>query len=154
VAASAQEREGPAAESSASPDGIEFGDPSGTSPGGSSTREALIEDVEALIGDGFNYFDAELSFQKTRAKFVGDRIFTAILFGLIAAIVALLAVFGFVFGMILALTPLITAWGATAVVVGVLALLAWWLVRIAKGAIRSLKLAFSKSVESDEHGES
>lgn len=90
--------------------------------GKSASQRSLIDDVEALIHDGRTYFDAELSYQKTRAGFVSDRLKKTLIFGCVAAVLAVLAVLGLVVGSIVALAPLITGWGATGVVVGVLLL--------------------------------
>lgn len=115
----------------------------GEQPGEASSHEQsphpVIEDVEALVGDVLNYFDAEMAFQKTRLRFAGQSIKTALGAGVLALVLVLLAVFGLVFGLILALTPLITAWGATAVVVGALLLLAYLLVRKAMSSIKLMK---------------
>ena len=87
-------------------------------PGGDA--RSLLEDVEALIDDGKTYLEAELAFQKTRAAFVGDRTKSAIAFGAAALLFVSLALVGLTVGAIIALTPLLTAWGATAAVVGAL----------------------------------
>lgn len=88
----------------------------------SASERSLLDDVEALIHDGRLYLDAEMSYQKTRAGFVSDRLKKTIVFGCIALVMAILAVLGLVVGSIVALAPLITGWGATGVVVGVLLL--------------------------------
>ena len=85
---------------------------------------SLLEDVRALIDDGKTYLEAELGFQKTRAAFVADRAKSTMVFGAIAALLGFLALVGLTVGSIIALTPLLTAWGASAVVVAVLLLAA------------------------------
>lgn len=90
---------------------------------------SLADDVAALIDDARTYMDAELSYQKSRAGFVADRLKRTLAFGALAACIAVLAIFAVIFGLILALTPLLTAWGATAVVTLALVLAAWLLVR-------------------------
>lgn len=89
----------------------------------------LIDEVEALVDDGKTYLDAELVYQKTRMSFVTDRLQKAVVFGLAAAIVGLLAAIGLTVGLIIALTPLITGWGATFVVVGILLVAAFLLIK-------------------------
>jgi len=79
---------------------------------------SLIDDVEALIDDARTYFDAELSYQKTRASFVFDRLKKTLVYGAGAALLGFVALIGLTVGLIIALTPLITGWGATAVVIG------------------------------------
>lgn len=88
-----------------------------TSDGGGSS---IFDDVAALIDDGRTMVEAELAFQKTRVAYAGVRGKNAALFGIAALALAILAVFALVFGTLLALTPVLGAWGATAVVVAIL----------------------------------
>jgi hypothetical protein len=81
---------------------------------------SLRDDVEALIEDGKTYLETELVYQKTRAAFVADRAKGAVVYGAIAAALAVLALVGLTVGLIIALAPLLTAWGSSAVVVGAL----------------------------------
>jgi len=90
---------------------------------------SLLSDIEALIDDARTWFDAEIGYQKSRAGFVADRIKVLVGLGLGALFFLVMALFGLVVGLIIALTPLITAWGATAVVVGALLLGAFVMVR-------------------------
>ena len=103
----------------------------GASAGSKATGEtrSLIEDLEALVDDARTYIDAELTYQKTRAAFISDRLKKTIIFGVAAAAIAFLAAIGLTVGLIIALTPLITGWGATAVVVIVWLVAAYLLVR-------------------------
>jgi hypothetical protein len=81
---------------------------------------SLIDAVQALIDDGKTYLEAELGFQKTRAAFVADRAKSAVVLGALAALLGFLALVGLTVGAIIALSPMLTAWGASAVVVAVL----------------------------------
>ena len=92
-------------------------------------ERSLLDDVQALIDDARTYLDAELTYQKTRASFVSDRLKKAVVFGAGAAVIGLVAFIGLTVGLIIALTPLLTAWGATAVVVGLLLIVAFVLVK-------------------------
>ncbi len=83
-------------------------------------ERSLLDDVHALIDDGKTYLEAELSFQKTRAAFVADRAKSTMVFGMVAALLGFLALVGLTVGSIIALTPLLTAWGASALVVAIL----------------------------------
>lgn len=83
-------------------------------------ERSLLDDVRALIDDGRTYLEAELGFQKTRAAFVADRAKSTVVFGAISALLGFLALIGLVVGSIIALTPYLTAWGASALVVGIL----------------------------------
>jgi hypothetical protein len=111
--------------------------------GDQAERHSLLDDVHALIDDGRTYLEAELGFQKTRAAFVADRAKSAVVFGAVAALLALLALVGLTVGSIIALTPLLTAWGASAVVVAVLLLAAVLAVRAAGRRWASLMRAIS-----------
>lgn len=87
------------------------------SPG---SDRSLIEDVEALIDDGKTYLEAELAYQKTRAAYVADKAKGALIYGAVAAAFAFLALIGLTVGLIISLAPLLTPWGASALVVALL----------------------------------
>jgi hypothetical protein len=94
---------------------------------------SLLEDVRALIDDGKTYLEAELGYQKTRAAYVADRAKGAVVFGAIAALLAFLALVGLTVGLIIALSPWLTAWGASALVVALLLVSAGLAARAAAG---------------------
>lgn len=98
--------------------------------GGRAFR-SLRDDVEALIDDGRTYLETELVYQKTRAAFVADHAKGALVFGAVAALLGFLALIGLTVGLIIALAPLLTAWGSSALVVVLLLLGAWIAVRAA-----------------------
>ena len=98
---------------------------------GEPHERSLREDVEALIDDGKTYLEAELNFQKTRAAFVAERAKGAFIFGAIAALFGFLALIGLTVGLIIALTPMLTAWGASALVVALLLVAAFLAVKAA-----------------------
>jgi len=104
---------------------------------------SLLGDVEALIDDARTFFDAELNFQKSRAGYVAGRIKLAIVLGLGALFFAVMALFGLTVGLIIALTPLLTAWGATGAVVGALllgtAIMALKLLGVWKGMMAEIR---------------
>ena len=99
--------------------------------GAEQDLRSLREDVEALIDDGKTYLEAELIYQKTRAAFVADRAKGAVIYGAMAAAFGVLALIGLTVGLIIALTPLLTAWGASALVVGLLLIAAFLAMRAA-----------------------
>ena len=113
-----------------------------TAPSGD--HRSLVDDIEDLVLDAKTYIDAELSYQKTRASFVGASVKRMLAFGVIAAVLVFFAAIGLTVGLIIALTPLITAWGATAVVVGVMVLLALLLVRGAAKAWSDMMAAIKE----------
>lgn len=81
-------------------------------------------DLSALLEDGQTLIEAELAYQKARAVYAWQRgkgIALLLVMGLFFAFFALMAL---VVGLIIALVPLLTAWGAMAVVTLLLALAA------------------------------
>lgn len=104
---------------------------------------SLLEDVQALIDDGKTYAQAELNYQVTRAAYTADRAKGVAIFGAGAALVAFVAAIALAVGLIIALTPLITAWGATALVVGALLIVAWLMARRALDSLSDIQAAFS-----------
>ncbi len=81
-------------------------------------EESIVEEVAALIDDGRTYAQAEIAFQKTRAKLVGRHVGIAVLCGIIALILLNIAFLALAVGLVMALEPLVTIWGAIAIVVG------------------------------------
>ena len=113
--------------------------------GAEQELRSLRDDVEALIEDGKTYLEAELVYQKTRAAFVADRAKGAVIFGAIAVLIGFLALVGLTVGLIIALAPWLTAWGASAVVVGLLLVAALLAMRAASARWSRLMQA----IESD-----
>ncbi|MDD3798918.1 MAG: phage holin family protein [Novosphingobium sp.] len=91
---------------------------------GGGQEQTLFDDVAALIDDGRTMVEAELAYQKTRLAYAGRHGRNAAILGVLAAVLAVFALFGLVMGAIWALTPLLTAWGATAAVVAALLIVA------------------------------
>ena len=92
----------------------------------------LTEDIAALIASGRTYAEAELAFQKTRAALAGSNAGKAVAALVLALVLLNIALIALAIGVVLALQPLITIWGAIAVVVGMLLLSAGLLARSAK----------------------
>ncbi len=84
--------------------------------------ESLSEEIAALIDDGRTYAEAELAFQKRRASLAGRKIGGAVVFAILALILLHLMFIALAVGMVIALEPLVTIWGAIGIVVGVLLL--------------------------------
>ena len=101
-------------------DGLPEIEPPEPADDGERDLRSLRDDVEALIEDGKTYLETELVYQKTRAAFVADRAKGAVIYGAMAAAFGVLALIGLTVGLIIALTPWLTAWGASALVVGLL----------------------------------
>ena len=101
--------------------------------------DSLVDDLRNLAEDTGTALEAELAFQQARAGYAaGAAKGIAIRFAL-AALLALIALCTLAIGVLIALTPLIGAWAATAVVVGVLLLLAIVAALMGRSAIRKLK---------------
>lgn len=107
--------------------------------------ESITEELSALIDDGRTYAEAEIAFQKTRAKFAGKNIGTAIGFVVVAIITLHIAILALAVGMVIALEPLVTIWGAIAIVVGFLLLATAFLAFKAKKRAERLKVMFGSS---------
>ena len=105
-------------------------------------ERSLTADVAALFEDGRTYVEAELAFQKSRAAFALDRGKAGALYGVLAFAVLHLALIALVVGAVIALSPVLTPWGATAVVVGVLVLVGVILAWRAKARFTGLASAF------------
>ena len=85
---------------------------------------SLIEDLRLLAGDARTLAEAELAYQKSRAGALGAGLGKIAGIGAVAALLAILSLVAMVVGLVFALTPVLTAWGATAVVTVALLLLA------------------------------
>lgn len=118
--------------------------------GEEASDRSLLDDVEAAIDDGKTYLEAELAYQRTRAAFVADRAKDAALFAALGMSLALLALVALTVGLVIALVPLLTAWGAAAAVTGTWLLLAVVFMRMAAARWHRLMGAFLAKGERDE----
>lgn len=87
-----------------------------------ATERSLVEDLRLLIDDAQAMARAEYGYQKSRAFHAGQELKRAVIFTALAVACLIVALMALTLGAVLALTPHLTAWGATGVVV--LALLA------------------------------
>jgi len=110
------------------------GIPAGASPdcaaaSGDEFDESLFEEASALIDDTRTYVEAELTFQKTRAKLAGSLVGTSLALVIVALILLHIAFLALAVGLVIALEPLVTIWGAIAIVFGgtlaIVGLLCW-----------------------------
>jgi len=92
-------------------------EPVGESPRSGSS---LTDDLVALLDDGKTYLEAEKAYQKSRAIYAAHEGKSGIIHGLIAFALIHTALIGLVVGAVIALAPVLTIWGATALVAGVL----------------------------------
>ncbi|TRD09915.1 phage holin family protein [Erythrobacter insulae] len=107
--------------------------------------ESLTDEIAALINDGRTYAEAELVFQKTRAVIAGKSIGFAIGYVLVALVTLHIAVLALAVGLVIALEPLATIWGAIAIVVGALIVLTAFLVFAAKKHADRIGLMFGSA---------
>lgn len=77
-------------------------------------ERSLADDLRQLAEDGKAYAEAELAYQKSRAALAGQGVKTIAIFGGLAAALVFFALMALTLGLVLALTPLLTAWGAAA----------------------------------------
>ena len=113
----------------------------------------LLDDLQHLGGEARAAAAAEFAFQAARAGVIaaGSRnIALCVVFALVFVIFALgtLAI-----GRLLALTPLVTAWGATAIVVGLLGLAAALCLRGALSSWRRMRRAIFGKASDEELGQ-
>lgn len=98
--------------------------PSNTATAADADDRSLLDDVRQLADDARAVARAEVAYQKSRAAFAGQEARSIALFGVLAAVLAFFALMALTLGLVIALTPLITAWGATAAVAGGLLVIA------------------------------
>lgn len=89
---------------------------------GDSGFMPLIAELRLLLQDATTFARSEIAYQTSRARVVGAGLRNIALLALFALIFVVFALGGLTVGLLLALTPLVTAWGATAIVVGTLLL--------------------------------
>lgn len=99
-------------------------DPEALGQAASPEAEAggLRADLAALVDDARTYAEVEIAFQKTRAALAGKAVGRALTALVLALLMLNLALIALAVGVMIALAPLVTIWGAIAIVVGVLLL--------------------------------
>ena len=85
---------------------------------GPTHHSTLGDDLSQLIDDGRALASAELAWQKSRAAFAGKQAGGIALLAVLAAALAFCALMALIFGLVLALAPLLGAWGAMGAVAG------------------------------------
>jgi Flp pilus assembly protein TadB len=115
-----------------------------------SEKRSLLEDVEAAVEDGKTYLSAELVYQRTRLAYAINRATDAALFAALGGALALLALVALTVGLVIALAPLITAWGAALAVTGAWLLLSVILLRMAAARWRKLMEALLAREDREE----
>jgi hypothetical protein len=107
---------------------------------------ALREDIAILVEDARTYAEAELAFQKTRATIAGKTAGRALVLLVLALVLLHIALIALAVGAVIALAPLVSIWGAIAIVVGVMLGGVAWLVLAARrdGALLAVLFAGDK----------
>lgn len=111
--------------------------------------EPLRDVFTRLAETGKNYAEAEIDRQKSRAAFVGSRLQTVAILVLIALILTFGILITLMLGLVIALAPLITPLGATALVALVGLTVVALLLLAARSRIRSL---FPKKAATPDEG--
>lgn len=83
-------------------------------------ERSLVDDLRLLTEDAKALARAEYAYHKSRVFHAGQDLKRAVIFTSLAVACVVVALMALTMGAVLALTPLLTAWGATAVVVAVL----------------------------------
>lgn len=97
---------------------------------------SLGEDLRLLIEEGKALSQAEIAWQKARARYAAGQAGGIAVLGLLALALAFFALMALAVGSILALTPLLGPWGATAAVAGALLVAALLAAAIAAARMR------------------
>lgn len=105
-------------------------------------ERSLFADIGTLIEDGRMLVEAEIAYQKTRAGYAGRQGFYLVVMLAFIAVLVALALMAMVLGIVLALAPIFTAWGAGVAVAGVLILIALCVLALALRFWRNLRKAF------------
>lgn len=83
-----------------------------------AAERSLKDDLRQLAEDARALAEAEVAYQKSRAAFAGQVSRRIAVLGVTAAVFAFFALMALTVGLVIALTPLLTAWGATGAVFG------------------------------------
>lgn len=115
-------------------------------PAAARGEPSLRADVDALIADGKTYLEAELTYQKSRAGFAANRLKWTAAYGAAAFGLLHLALIALTVGAVIALTPLVGPWLATAIVVALLLLGALVFVLRLRGKLADMRVIFEDKI--------
>lgn len=82
-------------------------------------NRSLLGDVRTLIDDGKVALEAELAFQKTRIAYCGKAARNLVIFAIAGLLLSFFTLIALTVGLLFALIPAVSAWGATGIVTGV-----------------------------------
>lgn len=117
------------------------GAPAEAAAGNSFTE--LRDDLSALVEDARTYAEAEIAFQKTRAGLAGKAAGRALGLLVLALVLLHIALIALAVGAVIALAPLVSIWGAIAIVVGLMLAGVGVLVYLAVGDGKMLSAMFA-----------
>jgi hypothetical protein len=104
---------------------------------------SLQDDLRALADDARGLADAELTYQKARAAYAGRESARIALLGIAGGALLFFAAMALVVGSLIALTPDLGPWAATAAVCGSLLLLALLVAMVGVLRLRRMKAVLS-----------
>ena len=114
---------------------------------GEIPASSLVDDLSSLIEDGQTYLSAEVAFQKTRLSFATAQGKAGAIFLLGALAFLHLALIALVVGLVFALAPILTPFGATAAVTVGLLVLATLFAFAGGKRLKAISRAFGKDEE-------
>jgi ABC-type multidrug transport system fused ATPase/permease subunit len=92
---------------------------------------SLNDDLKELTREARAYAEAELAFQKSRVAYAASASRSIAVYAMVALVLVFFAVMALIVGLLIALAPILTPWGSTAVVtLALLALAVFLLLRI------------------------
>lgn len=103
-----------------------------SSPPLEAENPTLAEDLRLLAQDARALAEAELAFQKTRAAYAGAQARGIALLGAVAIFLVFFALMALVVGLVIALGPVLSPWGAMGAVTAALLLIALTCALLAK----------------------
>jgi pilus assembly protein TadC len=107
--------------------------------GSAESSRSFAEDLRDLAGDAQTLFDAEKAYERARLSYALSRGKGVALSFVLAGVLVYFATIAAVVGLLLALAPLLTAWGALAVVTLGLALFSFLFFRSGMKRLRRMR---------------
>ena len=98
--------------------------PAPVAEGNDAPQPSLVADLRQLAAQGEAYARAEIEYQKSRAAFAGQELRAIAVLGTLGLFFVFFALMALTVGVLVALVPHLTAWGATAATTGALIVLA------------------------------
>jgi hypothetical protein len=105
-----------------------------------AARRSLIDELRQMIGEARIYAEAEAKYQKARVGYGARSIKSIIIYGALGAALVFFSLMALTLGLVLALTPLLSALGATAAVVLTLLLAAFVCAKLAMSRFSGMML--------------